>query len=221
MQLSNFDILRGFVSKEDIDKILSQFNEHVEIERLGCKPQALNRVNKELKTQIALKLKIIFQRQIALSFQEAFQFYNSNPLILQERLDILYDIIEKVNTEINVTYIPDKLTVASFFRVNAETFDKLMNDAQVDPSVQSAFINVNEFILSTAQIGLETGALNSYTWNRLQLKNKYGGHEIEIHKGESAPQVLIASTDIQRKLASDYDFTKLLGEKEETKEEGN
>lgn len=219
--LNNFDISRGFVNKEDIDKILSQFNEHAEVERMGCSLQAKKHIEKELRNQISLKLKIVFSRQLVLSFQEAFQFYNSNELTLQERVNLLYDIVEKINTEMNLTYIPDKLTIASYFRVSVETFEKLMDDAQVLPNIQVIFQNINEFILSIAQIGLENGVLNSYTWNRLHLKSKFGGHEIETHKEETTPKVLIASTDIQRKLANDYDFSKMLNNSDsENKKEG-
>lgn len=216
--LNNFDISRGFIKQEDIETMLAQYSEHADVERMGCIPANLKNVEKNLRVQLALKLKIAFQRQIVLDFQEAYQYYNANIMELQDRANLLYDIIEDVNGKLNITYIPDKLTIASYFRVSAETFDKLLDDVQVDPKVQQIFQNVNEFILSIAQIGLENGVLGSYTWNRLRLKSEFGGHEIEMHKGDSTPQVLIASTDIQRKLASDYDFTKMI---EQTKEEDN
>lgn len=208
--LDNFDIARGFIKKEDIDLVLTKYSEHAEVERLSCAPANRKQLEKDLRVQLALKLKIIFQRQIILTFQEAYQYYNANYKELMQRADNLYEMIDSINSTLNITFIPDKLLICSYFRVNAETFDKLLCDAQVDPQVQTIFQNVNEFILSMAQIGLENGVLGSYTWNRLRLKSQFGGHEIEMHKEDKAPNLIIASTDIQRKLANDYDFTKLI-----------
>ena len=208
--LTNYDISRGFVKEEDIQTILNKYSEHAEVERVSCIPQNRKNVEKDLRVQLALKLKLAFSRQIVLSFVEAYQYYNAYPNELQELINRLYDIIDITNTGMNITYIPDKLTICSYFRVSAETFDKLLEDAQVDPQVQTMFQTVNEFILSTAQIGLENGVLGQYTWNRLRLKTQYGGHAIEVHNEEKTPNVIIASTDIKRKLASDYDFTKMI-----------
>lgn len=208
--LDNFDIARGFIKKEDIDLVLTKYSEHAEVERLSCAPANRKQLEKDLRVQLALKLKIIFQRQIILTFQEAYQYYNANYEELMQRADNLYEMIDSINSTLNITFIPDKLLICSYFRVNAETFDKLLCDAQVDTQVQTIFQNVNEFILSMAQIGLENGVLGSYTWNRLRLKSQFGGHEIEMHKEDKAPNLIIASTDIQRKLANDYDFTKLI-----------
>ena len=215
--LNNFDISRSFIKKDDINTILIKYSEHAEVERLACLPANKKQLEKDLRVQLALKLKIAFQRQIVLTFQEAYQYYNANFQELLDKVDDFYDMVDVINCTLNITYIPDKLTMCSYFRVSAETFDKLLNDAQVDPQVQQIFQNANEFILSTAQIGLENGVLGNFTWNRLRLKNQFGGHEIEVHSEEKAPNILIASTDIQRKLANDYDFSKLIDSKDDEK----
>ena len=130
--------------------------------------------------------------------------------MLNEQIDLLYFIIDQVNTLMGITYIPDKLTVCSFLRINAETFDFMQTDATIEPGVQEIFNNLNEFLLSLTQMGLESGSLNRYAWERLQLKNKYGGHGIEKKVNTESQTTLIVSTDIQRKLSSDYDFSKMI-----------
>ena len=89
-------------------------------------------------------------------------------------------------------------------------FDFLLTDATVDEEIHKEFNGLNEFILSLTQIGLETGALNSYAWYRLQLKNKFGGHEVAKPETTDNKQTFVITGDIQRKLANDYDFTKML-----------
>ena len=221
--LNNFDIGRGFVKQEDIKQVLDIFKVKAELKRDLASKSELARLEKELRNQLYFKLKIIFQRQIILEFKEAIQYYNANTDALYEKINYLYDIIDYINDDMNIVFIPDKLLVASYLRVNAQVFDMLMNDAQVEPNVQEAFKNLNEFIMAITQAGLENGVLNGYSWSRLQLKARFGGNEIEMHnmRSETTP-LIITSNDIQRKLASDYDFTKLIADttkdsKEESK----
>lgn len=221
MAMNNFDIARGFLNRADIEKLLGEIKvkKQIDFEVIGEGKLYIAK-QKEYKQKIALKLKLIFQRQIQLDFKEAINYYNSNIESLKERLLLLYDIIDYVNYDIDIPYYPDKLTIASYFRVNADVFDALQNDAQVEIEVQKIFQEVNEFILSSTLIGLESGALNGYSYNRLKLKSRFGGNQIEEHKTESGNTTLIVSSDIQRKLATDYDFTKMLDNKksEENKE---
>ncbi len=217
--LNSYDIERGFIDRADIMRLLDNFENTIEIEKASVFPTLLKTLDKKLKMNLGLKLKIAFQRQIQLTFDEAYQFYNANIEILNDRVEILYDILERIN-DMNISYVMDKLTVASYFRVDAETFDKLLVDALVDEPVQIIFRSINELILSIAQIGLESGVLNSYTWNRLQMKAKFGGQEIELHKTEKQQPTVIVATDIQRKLANDYDFTKLIEQANNSENKG-
>lgn len=212
--LNNYDIERGFLKKEDIDKLLYDFKTRVSImEDMQLDSKARIKMIKGINQTVATRLRIAFQRQIQLDEKESLVYYNAHIEQLRERIDIFYYILEYLN-DIDITYIPDKLTTCSFFRVSADTFDFLLKDAQVDVDVQKEFNAINEFILSLTQIGLETGALNNYAWNRLQLKNKYGGHEIAKPETSDSKTTLVISGDIQRKLANDYDFTKMIEEKE-------
>lgn len=207
--LNSYDIERGFINRQDLMRVLDDFENTIDIERASVLPTLLKTLDKKLKMQLGLKLKLVFQRQIQLTFDEAYQYYNTNIEMLNDRVELLYDVLEKIN-EMNISYVIDKLTVASYFRVDAETFDKLLNDALVEESVQMIFKGVNELLLSIAQIGLESGVLNNYTWNRLQMKSKFGGQEIEMHKTENQKPTIIVATDIQRKLANDYDFISMI-----------
>ena len=216
--LNNFDIERGFIKEEEIDKLLYDFQCRMNVVDDGDYDEKVRmKLYRGVNQVCATRLRIAFQRQIQLDWKEAYEFYNSHIETLLDRLKLFYDILDKLN-DMGITYIPDKLTLCSFLRVGADTFDMLMTDAQVEIEVQKVFRELNEFILSLTQIGLETGALNSYAWQRLQLKTKFGGHEISKPETERKEQMVIVSGDIQRKLASDYDFTKMIAESESTKE---
>ena len=216
--LNNFDIERGFISEDDIQKLLYDFKNRMDIVDSGDYDDKVRmKLFKGVNQVCATRLRIAFQRQIQLDFKEASTYYNAHIEKLRERIDLFYRIIDELN-DIGITYIPDKLTLGAYLRVGAETFDYMLNDAQVEVEVQKLFRELNEFVLSLTQIGLETGALNSYAWNRLQLKSKFGGHEIARPESEKKEQTIIVSGDIQRKLASDYDFTKLIAESESNKD---
>ena len=218
--LSNFDIERGFLKKEDIDKLLKDCENRANItNEMDLDGKIMAKLLNGIKQTIAIRLKIAFQRQIQLDFEEAMQYYNAHLETLLERIDLFYYILDYIN-DIGITYIPDKITMGAFFRVSVETLDQLMTDARIDVEVQKQFRILDEFLLSLTQTGLETGALNNYAWQRLQLKNKYGGHEIAKPESSNTKQTLVISNEIQRKLANNYDFTKMIAEngKEEKKE---
>ena len=216
--LSNFDIERGFIDEEDINKLLYDFQCRMDVVDSGDYNEKVRmKLFKGVNQVCATRLRIAFQRQIQLDFKEAVQYYNAHKDKLNERIDLFYKMLDKLN-DMGITYIPDKLTLGAYLRVGAETFDYMMNDAQVEIDVQKTFRELNEFILSLTQIGLETGALNSYAFSRLQLKSKFGGHEIAKPESEKKEQTIIVSGDIQRKLANDYDFTKLIAESDSNKD---
>lgn len=207
--MKDVDITRSFIKEEDITKIINDFNNSRALELVDLPAMALGTFEKKSRLKISLKLKIAFQRQVQLDFDEAYKYYGANISILNERILLLYDIIDKLN-EIGVAYIPDKLTVCSYMRVSADTFDKLLTDAQVDTECQKGFNELNEFILSSTQIGLESGMLNNYAYHRLRLKAKFGGQEIEEHETKKEATPIVINAQIKRKLASDYDFNKLI-----------
>ena len=218
--LSNFDIQRGFLKKEDIDKLLIDFQNRASItDDMDLDGKVMAKLFKGVQQTTAIKLRIAFQRQIQLDFNEAVQYYNAHLEELKERIDLFYYILDRIN-DLGITYIPDKLTVGAFFRVSVETFESLMTDAQVELEVQKQFRILDEFILSLTQTGLETGALNSYAWQRLQLKAKYGGHEIAKPETSDKKQTLVITSEIQRKLENNYDFTKMIAEEGKNSKEG-
>jgi len=219
--LSNFDIGRGFLKREDILKLLDDCKNRADItSSMDLEGKILAKLLKGVQQTIAIRLRVAFQRQIQLDFAEACSYYNSNIEELNVKIDLFYYIIDYLN-DIGITYIPDKLTTGAYFRVSVETFELLMTDAQVDPAVQKLFRTLDEFILSLTQTGLETGALNSYAWQRLHLKSKYGGHEISTPESSQPKQTVIITNEIQRKLKNNYDFTKMISETEkQEKKEG-
>lgn len=218
--INNYDIIRGFVKEEDIEKVLDEFATKSAFELDIADKKAVKTLERRLKQQIYFKLSLIFKRQIQLNSNEAIAFYNANIDVLKERINLLYHIIEKINCEMNLIFIPDKLTIASYLRISADTFISMLEDATVLPETQQLFRELNEYILSMTQAGLENGVLNNYAWHRLQLKGKFGGQDIEIRKESETQKAILITSDIQRKLASDYDFTALLENKTEEKKEG-
>lgn len=208
--LNNYDIDRSFLKKEDIDNLLNDFKNRVDVtNELDITGKVRTKLIRGISQVVATRLRIAFQRQIQLDQKEALNYYNAHISTLRERISLYYYILDYIN-DIGITYIPDKLTTGSFFRLSADVFDFMLKDAQVDEEVQKEFNGVNEFILSLTQIGLETGALNSYAWYRLQLKNKFGGHEVAKPETTDNKPTFVITGDIQRKLANDYDFTKML-----------
>lgn len=176
--MTNDEIMSTFVREDDIYNVIGKLKSHIQTE-IDTSP----RQDKALyRQQVFIKLNTIFRRQIQLTEQEAIQFYESNQYFLNERINLFYDILDRVNTDINVAYIPDKLTLCAFFRISAETWDDFIVHFAIKENIRKLFLSLEEFVISMTTTGVEIGQLKDSALNRMRLKGKFGGNNIEYHE---------------------------------------
>lgn len=206
--MTDDQVLQTFISREDVIRVIANLKSQIELEAETSK-----RKDKSLyRQQVFVKMNLIFRRQIVLTEKEACDFYNSHYSFLKDRVDLFYEIIDKINNDINVAYIPDKLTLCSFFRVSAEIWENFINNYSVDEKVRSLFLSLEEFIISMTTTGIEIGQLSPSAFNKMRLKGKFGGNNLEYHEQpRSTAQTIInmqESTETKY-LANKYNFKQL------------
>lgn len=219
-QLTNLQIRDSFIEREEILNVLYSYKTKMNFDFSSCENQKQkNKVAKEFKQKIFTKLNSIFRRQIILSCDEAIKFYSDNEDVLKERIDIFFEIIEYISEQLDIVLIPDRLFVCSYFRIDAETYNIILNDPRADVGnmLKIQFRNLEEFIISMTTNGLENGELTGYAWKKMQLKAEYGGNEIKsveanMQKGNSI--VITTSEDVQKRLNTSYNFPELLEKKD-------
>lgn len=221
--LSSMQIKMTFVNKEDIYKILYKYKSQMQFDIKECENQtSRNKVAKSYRQKLFTALSIAFRRQIILSTEEAIKFYSNDDDILEERINLFFEIIEFIQDEMDMDFIPDRLFVCAFFRISAETYQTILADPRADISqnLKNQIHNLEEFIISMTTNGLEQGVVNGFAWRKMQLKAEYGGNEIKAV--ESSPQrntqlVITTREDVQKRMGTNYNFPEL----QQTKKEDN
>ena len=222
--LTPMQIKDTFVKKDDIDMALYSIKSKItmEIEEVDSQ-NAKSNIMKSWKNKIVIKLNTIFRRQLILDGTEAIKFYSTENEALNERVNLLFHIIEYINEELNIDYIPDRLTICAFFRINAEVYDKLVNDisAEISTECQATFRNIEEFIISLTTNAIENRVVNGYAWKRMQLQSKYGGNEIKSVESSNpnlkSAVVITTSSEVSKRMGTTYNFEELTIEDKEQK----
>ena len=146
----------------------------------------------------------------------------NNDDVLNERIDLFFYIIEYINDTLNISYIPDRLMVCAFLRINAESYHALLNDPRADIglNLRNQIKNLEELIISMTMNGLEQGEINGYAWKKMQLKGEFGGNEIkqvETFNNNSRTVLITSGEDVKKRMESSYNFPELLEEKKDNK----
>lgn len=214
--LTDLQIKDTFVKRDDIDMALYSMKTKIDLDLNTCDSQsAKTNILKSWKNKVVLKLNTIFRRQLVLDGVEAIKYYSTNIDSLNDRIDLLFHIIEYINEDLKVDYIPDRLTLCAYFRINADVYERLLNDvsAEISAECQAQFRNIEEFILSLTTNGLENGTLNGYAWKRLQLQSRYGGSEIKTVENNSGnlknAVVITTSAEASKRMETKYNFAEL------------
>ena len=202
--LTPMQIKDTFVKRDDIDMVLYSIKSKIEIERNENDSQvAQNNIAKSWKNKIVIKLNTIFRRQLILDGAEAIKYYSTELDSLNERVELLFHIIEYINEDLKIDYIPDRLTVCAYFRINAEIYAEC----------QAQFRNIEEFIISLTTNGIENGVINGYAWKRMQLQSKYGGNEIKSVETSNSnlknAVVITTSSEVSKRMGTTYNFEEL------------
>lgn len=186
---NNERIKSSFCKREDIMLVLNKFKMQKEID-LQMVASGIP-VQKSLKQSLFVKLNTVFRRQYLLDEVEAIAFYNSELEFTLNQIQLFYDIIDYANDELGIVYVPDKLTLCAFFRVNAETWEALITSEAVNYSLSMNFKALDEYIISSATTGVETKVLSQAALKRLEMKTRYGGHGIEYSSQDNGAGVVI------------------------------
>ena len=221
--LTDLQIRDTFVTKDNLHNVLYTYKAQIQNDLVDCKNVfEKKKVTASYKQKIFMKLNTVFRRQLILETEEAISFYNRNIDVLYERIDTLFYVLEFVSEQLNVDFFPDRLLLCAYFRIDAATFDIILNDARADITEQlrSCFKNVEELTLSLTTNAIENGLINQSAWKRLSLKAKFGGNEVEsVQDGynKNHNTVLVTSAqEIEKRLDTAYNFKEL--EFEENKE---
>ena len=182
MALSNLQIKMTFVKKEDVENILYKYKAQMENDMDIAENQSQkNKLAKAYRQKIFTKINMIFRRQIVLDTEEAIKFYSEDEDTLDERIDLFFKIIEIINDDLNIDFIPDRLIICAFLRISADTYNVILQEprADISPNLKNQIRNLEEFVISMTTNGLEQGVLNGCAWKKMQLKAEYGGNEIK------------------------------------------
>lgn len=219
--LSSMQIKMTFVNKEDIYKILYKYKSQMQFDIENCENQtSKNKTAKSYRQKLFTALSIAFRRQIILSTEEAIKFYSNDDDILEERINLFFEIIGFIQDEMNMDFIPDRLFACSFFRISAETYQTILVDPRSDISqnLKNQIHNLEEFIISMTTNGLEQGVVNGFAWRKMQLKGEFGGNEIksvETFSSKNAQLVITTREDVQKRMGTNYNFPELLDNKKD------
>ena len=218
-EMSSFDIKRTFISKLDLENLLFKYKTKIDLEMTECENQRQrNAVAIQFKQKIFTALNLTFRRQLILSTDEAIKFYTENDDVLQERIELFFYLIEYLNDTLNIAYIPDRLMICSFLRINADTYQIILNDARGDIglNLKNQIRNLEEMIISMTFNGLEQGILTSYAWKKMQLKGEFGGNEVkQVETMNNLPRTVLLANgeEVQKRMETSYNFPELLEEK--------
>ena len=188
----NMQIKNTFCKRESLFEVLDKFKIQKELDVGACMSSGIP-VYKNYKQSLFVKLNTIFRRQYILSETEAFNFYRAEEDFTLEQAQLFMDIIDYASNDVGIEYVPDRLTVASFFRVSAEVWDKLVNSSsyELPERVAYTFKSLDEYIISSATTGVENGVLKTAALKRLEMKTKFGGHAIEYANNDFGNNLII------------------------------
>ena len=223
--LTDLEIMTSFATKETINGALYALKTRIDFDKSNVEELTINtkkKISDSYKQKVFVKINTILRRQIFLETDEAIKFYANNTIVLNERMDILFNMIDFINDDLDITFVPDRLFLCAFFRINAETYDIILNDARVDVTdeLRRNFRNLEEMILSMTTNAMENGNLGQSAWKRLALKSKFGGNEIQRVESSSVPNKVILATaeDVTKRLNTSYNFAELQLEENNKKE---
>ena len=209
-----------FVKKEDIENILYKYKAQMENDMAIAENQSQkNKLAKAYRQKIFTKINMVFRRQIVLDTEEAIKFYSQDDDTLDERIDLFFKIIEIINDDLNIDFIPDRLIICAFLRISADTYNIILQEprADISPNLKNQIRNLEEFVISMTTNGLEQGVLNGFAWKKMQLKAEYGGNEIKSVESNPIKQnsiVITTGAEVQKRMTTNYNFPELLEKKE-------
>lgn len=230
--LSNERIYESFCNADDVWAVLYRFEEAIKTNLFNVEDvsddkkktaQYISALSNSYKQKIFVKLNYIFRRQLVLSEEEASNFYNDEDYeeFVFSRFTMLYDIIEYINNDMGILYIPDKLTICAYFRISADLWTTFINYGNLKEDIKKLFVSVEEFIISSTTTGIENGLLNASAWRKLELKGKYGGNEVGYSTTrvpqQQADPVIEKQKELEHKLKNKYDFILDVSQKPEDK----
>lgn len=222
--LSALEIKTSFIRKDDILNVLYKYKTQLDMDLAICENQKeKNKMAKAYRQKIFTKLNTIFRRQVVLDGEEAIKFYSENDDVLNDRVDIFFTIIEYINDDLSIEFIPDRLMACGFFRIDAETYAVILNDPRADISqnLKTQIRNIEEFIISMTTNGLEQGSITSFAWKKMQLKSEFGGNEIKTVDSniiKPSAVVITSGAEVEKRLSTNYNFPELL---EDNKKDDN
>lgn len=223
--LTDLEIMTSFATKETINGVLYALKTRIDFDKNNVEELTINtkkKISDSYKQKVFVKINTVLRRQIFLETDEAIKFYSNNTIVLNERMDILFNMIDFINDDLDITFVPDRLFLCAFFRINAETYDIILNDARVDitDELRRNFRNLEEMILSMTTNAMENGNLGQSAWKRLALKSKFGGNEIQSAESSSVSNKVILATaeDVTKRLNTSYNFAELQLEENNKKE---
>ena len=221
--LSNQRIHDSFCEINDLWSVIYKFEEDIkqhsdnilvgseDVKQTG---KLISALKNSYKQKIFVKLNFIFRRQMILTEQEATNFYNDEDYLefIQDRITALFDVIDYINNDMGVLYIPDKMTICAYFRISADLWSSFIGYGNLNETVRNMFIALEEFIISATTTGVENGFLNSIAWKKLELKGKYGGNDVSYSTSNVGNQrqvvdpVIEKQKELEHKLKNKYDF---------------
>lgn len=224
IEYSNKRIKQTFCKKENIYQVLDSIKEKRQaeidrsIEQSMSTGKATLMFTKNYQQAIFVKLNTIFRLQYVLNETEAFNFYSREENFALKQINLFYEIIDYINSDIGIVYIPDRITLAAFFRVNIETWDKLVNDmGDLPDRIRDTLKGLDEYIISLATNGVESDSIKNSALKRLEMKTKYGGHGVEYANPLGTDNIIIDDKrqSIRGKLGSGgkYNFSSITAPK--------
>lgn len=161
----------------------------------------------KLTAKLNAKLNTILRMQQPMNLQEAIKEYNSKRLY-KKFLDVL-NIVDYINVVGNVMYILDKTSMCSFMGITLNTYQFMLQDASIDPSVQEIMKQIEDYLIQQAQQSTEIGIRqDKAVERRMTMKGEYGGNEMQI--GKKAQERIITAEvnkqELNKKLATTYNF---------------
>lgn len=221
--MTDTEVKNGFISNDSLNLLLNTIKSKMNIDLSLCENQKQrNETSKEYRQKLFVKLSVAFKKQGLLDGTDLIRYFSTYNNYLLERIEMYYNMIEFINDELNIDFYPDRLFTCAFFRMDAETYNKILVDPSVEISqeLKRQIKGIEEFILSMTTNGLEQGSLKGFAWKRMQLKAEYGGNEVKSVESNNFKNNVISITtseDVNKRLESSYQFPELANLSEEDK----
>lgn len=167
----------------------------------GIKPNEV-----KFTQMVNARLNTILRMQQPMTLNEALQNYTSDKLH-KKFIDVL-EIVDYININ-GCMYIVDKTTMCAFMGITLSSYQFLLQDASVDPSVQQIMQNIEDYLIGQAQQSTELKIRQDKSVERrMSMKGEYGGNEMEIGKNANKRIINVETNraDLQKKLNTTYNF---------------